>query len=71
MLNQIVHLMYVNASDREMSNTGLKGLQLASQSIVGYELLADGWRKLRQLVRQDERLEGLQVNRPARKVILK
>ena len=46
-----VHLVYINASDREVSNTGLKGLQLASQGIVGHKLLSDGWRKLGQLVR--------------------
>ena len=50
LLNAIVHLMYVNASNREVSNTGLKGLQFSSQSIVGHKLLTDGWRKLGQLV---------------------
>lgn len=42
----VVHLMYINASNREVSDTGLKSLQLASQSIVGDKLLSDGWRKL-------------------------
>ena len=46
----LFYLVYVNASNREMSNTGLKGLQFASESIVGHKLLTNGWRKLTQLV---------------------